>query len=54
MGIGLDPKTEVGRKMLEFTKALDEGRDPIAEKGAAEKEKREKEGVRDEIPRGLA
>jgi transposase-like protein len=41
-GIGVDPEDPVvGRKMLEFSKQLDEGRDPFAERAAEEKAARE-------------
>ena len=41
-GIGVDPEDPVvGRKMLEFSKKLDEGRDPFAERAAEEKAARE-------------
>jgi hypothetical protein len=41
VGIGYDPKTKSGREMIEFSKALDEGRDPFAEPNAKEKAQRE-------------
>jgi hypothetical protein len=41
-GIGVDPEDPVvGRKMLEFSKQLDEGRDPFRERAAEEKAARE-------------
>jgi len=41
VGIGYDPKTKIGREMIEFSKMIDEGRDPYAERCAREMAERE-------------
>jgi hypothetical protein len=40
-GIGVDPETEIGKQMVEFSNQLNAGRDPFAERWAKQKQEAE-------------
>jgi len=48
IGLGFDPRTEIGREMIAVSKAIDEGRDLYADRCAREKAQREAERAEQE------